>query len=99
EFSGNKLGKASPPPLLTAGQPATGDLIGVADITAGANATVGYSGNNSPGTLTMSDGTHTANIALLGNYLASTLTASSNGLGGMSLPAAPVLDGQFSNQV
>jgi hypothetical protein len=40
----------------------------MADITAGVNATITYSGNNSPGTLTVSDGTHTANIALQGNY-------------------------------
>ena len=32
--------------------------------------------------LTVTDGTHTANIALLGNYLASTFVASSDGHGG-----------------
>jgi hypothetical protein len=46
-----------------AGQLATGDIIDLSDITAGANATIGLSGNNSPGTLTVSDGTHTASIA------------------------------------
>jgi hypothetical protein len=34
------------------------------------------------GTLHVTDGTHTANIALLGNYLASTFVASSDGHGG-----------------
>ena len=53
----------------------------MADITAGANATIGYSGNNSPGTLTVSDGTHTASIALLGNYSLANFTASSDGGG------------------
>ena len=50
------------------GQLANGNIIDLADITAGANATISYSGNNSPGTLTVSDGTHTANIALAGDY-------------------------------
>ena len=48
------------------GQLANGNIIDLADITAGANATLSYSGNNSAGTLTVSDGTHTANIALDG---------------------------------
>ncbi len=44
-----------------------------------------YSGNSSGGTVTVTDGTHTANIALLGNYLASTFVASSDGHGGTSI--------------
>jgi hypothetical protein len=35
--------------------------------------------------LSVTDGTHSANIALLGNYLASTFVASSDGHGGSSL--------------
>jgi hypothetical protein len=49
-----------------------------------------YVGNSSGGTLTVTDGTHTANIALLGNYLASTFVASSDGHGGTSI-VDPVL--------
>ena len=64
------------------GQLAIGDVIDLADITAGANATITYSGNNWPGTLTVSDGTHTANIALQGNYSLANFTASSDGHGG-----------------
>ena len=45
------------------GQLAIRDVIDLADITAGANAKIAYSGKNSPGTLTVSDGTHTASIA------------------------------------
>ena len=56
-----------------AGQLAIGNVIDLADITAGANATITYSGNNSPGTLTVSDGTHTANIALYGQLFAGKL--------------------------
>jgi serralysin len=44
-----------------------------------------YSGNSSGGTLSVTDGTHTTNIALLGNYLASTFVASSDGHGGTSI--------------
>ncbi len=44
-----------------------------------------YVGNSSGGTLTVTDGTHAANIALLGNYLASTFVASSDGHGGTAI--------------
>jgi serralysin len=72
------------------GQLASGDLLDFADITAGASATIGYSGNNSPGTLTVSDGTHTAKVALLGNYMASSFVASSDGHGGTLIHDPPV---------
>jgi hypothetical protein len=41
-----------------------------------------FSGNISGGTLTVTDGSHTAKIALLGNYMASTFVAQSDGHGG-----------------
>jgi hypothetical protein len=41
------------------------------------------------GTLSVTDGTHTANIALLGNYLASTFAVSSDGYGGTSITILP----------
>ena len=65
-------------------------MIDLADVTAGANATIAYSGNNSPGTLTVSDGTHTASIALLGNYSLANFTASSDGHGGTSVIDPPL---------
>jgi hypothetical protein len=68
-----------------AGQLATGDVIDLLDINAGANATVGYSGGNSPGTLSVSDGMHTARIELLGNYMASSFVVSSDGHGGTAV--------------
>ncbi len=71
------------------GQLAIGDVIDLADITAGASAKISYSGNNSPGTLTVSDGTHTASIALLGNYSLANFTASSDGHGGTSVVDPP----------
>jgi hypothetical protein len=75
------------------GQLAIGDVIDLADVTAGANATISYSGNNSPGTLTVSDGTHVASIALLGNYSLANFTASSDGHGGTSVVDPPLAGG------
>jgi Bacterial Ig-like domain len=74
-----------------AGQLVIGDVIDLADITAGASAKISYSGNNSPGTLTVSDGTHTASIALEGNYSLANFTASSDGHGGTAVVDPPAL--------
>jgi hypothetical protein len=76
-----------------AGQLAIGDVIDLADITAGANATITYSGKDSSGTLTVSDGTHTANIALEGNYSLANFTAYSDGHGGTSVIDPPTYVG------
>ena len=73
------------------GQLAIGDVIDLADITAGANATIGYTGNNSPGTLTVSDGTHTASIGFLGDYSLANFTASNDGHGGTSVVDPPIV--------
>jgi hypothetical protein len=66
------------------------DAIDLADIGFGAGSTLGYSGNadNSGGTLSVGDGTHTANIALLGSYMASSFAAASGGHGGTMISAA-----------
>jgi hypothetical protein len=80
-----------------AGQLAIGDVIDFADITAGASAKLSYSGNNSPGTLTVSDGTHTASVALLGNYSLASFTASSDGHGGTSVVDPPLLGNGSAN--
>ena len=47
------------------------DVLDLADIAFGSNTTLGYAANsnNTGGTLTASDGTHTANIELLGQYI------------------------------
>ena len=44
-----------------------------------------YSGTASGGTLTVTDGSHTANIALLGDYMASTFVTSSDSHGGTNV--------------
>jgi hypothetical protein len=61
------------------------DALDLTDIGFANVGTPAYSGNSSGGTLTVSDGAHTANIALLGNYLASTFVASSDGHGGTNI--------------
>ena len=66
------------------------DTIDFADINFTKVQTPSYSGNSSGGTLTVTDGTHSANIALLGNYLASSFVTSSDGHGGTNI-VDPVL--------
>ena len=48
-----------------------------------------FSGNAKSGVLTVSDGTHTARIALTGNYTGVTFTAASDGHGGVSVVDTP----------
>jgi hypothetical protein len=65
------------------------DRLDLADIGFGAKTTLGYSANgNGGGTLTVSDAGHIAKIALLGNYMASSFAAASDGHGGTFLEAA-----------
>jgi hypothetical protein len=61
------------------------DAIKFADIDPTKVQAPSYSGDTSGGTLSVTDGVRTANIALLGNYLASTFVASSDGHGGTNV--------------
>ena len=61
------------------------DTIDFADIDPTKVQRPTYSGTASGGTLTVTDGSHTANIALLGNYIASTFVTSSDGHGGTNV--------------
>ena len=60
------------------------DVFDVADLAFGSSATLGYAtnSNDTGGTLTASDGTHTANIALLGQYTAASFEMSADAFGG-----------------
>jgi hypothetical protein len=60
------------------------DSIDLLGIRFNANTTLGYSENigASGGMLSVTDGTHTAKVALLGNYMASSFAAASDGHGG-----------------
>ena len=60
------------------------DLRDVGFVSAGEAS---FSGTTQSGILTVSDGTHTARIALIGNYTGSTFVASSDGAGGVTVVA------------
>ena len=66
------------------------DAIDFADLNFGTIGAPNFAGTSSAGTLTVTDGSHTANIALLGNYLASTFVASSDGHGGTLVVDPPL---------
>jgi hypothetical protein len=66
-----------------------GDTLDLASLAYGPNMTVGFSGTAAGGTLSVGNGTQAANIALLGNYLASTFTLSSDGRGGTAVVDPP----------
>jgi hypothetical protein len=63
---------------------ATGDSLNLADIVFGANTTLGFSENSAGtgGTLTVSDGMHTANLNLLGQYSAAGFAGAADQNGG-----------------
>src|SRR5262249_60243407 len=61
------------------------DTLDLRDISFATIQSPAYSGTSTGGTLTVSDGKHTAQIALQGNYLASTFVASSDGHGGTNV--------------
>jgi hypothetical protein len=71
---------------------AAGDAIDLADIAFGSNDTLAYTANaaGTGGTLTVSDGMHTANLALLGNYMASSFVAARDGHGGTLITDPPL---------
>jgi len=56
---------------------------------------LGYSGDTSSGILTVTDGTNTAQIHLLGQYVAGNFTAQTDGNGGTLITDPPVV-GQYS---
>jgi hypothetical protein len=75
---------------------ATGNSLDLSDIGFGAGLTLGYAPNsgNTGGVLTVNDGVHTANIALLGQYAASSFVAASDGHGGTLITDPPALTAQ-----
>ena len=69
------------------------DTLDFADIDPTKVRPPSFSGDSTGGTLTVSDGAHSASIALLGNYMASVFVASSDGHGGTSVVDPPALSG------
>ena len=74
------------------------DQIDLTDIGYTANTTLGYAANNgnSGGALTVGNGINTANIALLGNYMAASFVTSSDGHGGTLVSEAAQMSAQTS---
>jgi hypothetical protein len=66
--------------LSTSPGGSTLDLADISFISGTTKAT--YSGTTASGTLTVTDGTHTAKISLIGNYLGHTFTTTNDGHGG-----------------
>jgi hypothetical protein len=62
-----------------------GNSIDLRDIAFGGSTTASFSGTTVAGVLTVSDGTHTANIKLAGNFLKSSFTLSGDGQGGTTV--------------
>ena len=78
------------------------NVIDLPGIAFDAQTTLGYSANNNQtgGTLSLADGTHSVNIALLGNYMASCFAAESDNHGGTMVVAEasqPSDQSQLSN--
>jgi hypothetical protein len=67
------------------------DALDLADVSYGANTTATFSGNINGGTLTVTDGAHAAHISLLGDYLKSGWTLSSDGHGGTVVVDPPTI--------
>ncbi len=78
-FSGTVAG------LATASQ-----VVDFADINVATLQALGYTGNTQSGTLTVTDGTHTAHLALLGNYTVADFHAGNDGSGGTLVIDPPV---------
>jgi autotransporter passenger strand-loop-strand repeat protein len=76
-----------------AGFNAPSEKLDLADITFGPQTTVAFSeaSNGTSGTLTVSDGVHTANVTLLGQYTTQNFTTTSDGHGGTLVTDPPTL--------
>ena len=61
------------------------DTLDLANVSYGPNTTASFSGNATGGTLTVTDGSQSAHIALVGDYLTSGWTLSSDGQGGTAV--------------
>jgi hypothetical protein len=70
-----------------------GNSIDLADIAYQGNASPAYTpnGGNTGGTLKVTEGASMINIALLGNYLANSFVASSDGHGGTLVTDPPTM--------
>ena len=73
------------------------DALDLTDVSYGSSTTATFSGNATGGTLTVTNGTETAHIALVGDYLTSGWTLSSDGHGGTVVVDPPLSGSVFPN--
>jgi autotransporter passenger strand-loop-strand repeat protein len=74
-----------------AGLANSAQVVDLVDINFAALQTVAFSGaSSSGGILTVSDGTHVAQLNLIGNYLAATFTSANDGAGGTLITDPPI---------
>jgi hypothetical protein len=68
------------------------DALDLRDISSSANTMLGFveAPSNTSGTLTVTDGTHTANLLLLGQYVTANFNFHSDGAGGVIVNDPPV---------
>ena len=68
-----------------------GDFLDLKDIAFGSSTSMGFveAGNNLSGTLTVTDGSHTAHITLLGNYVPGQFASASDGQSGTVITDPP----------
>jgi hypothetical protein len=76
--------------LSTSSGGSTLDLLDISFVSGTTKAT--FSGTSTSGTLTVTDGTHTAKISLIGNYLGHSFTTASDGHGGTTV-SDPAMSG------
>jgi len=79
-------------PVIGFGSPAgVTEEIDLLDISFGPGTTETYAGGTTSGTLMVTDGTHTANLALLGQYSTANFSLSSDGHGGTIVTDPPLV--------
>jgi hypothetical protein len=78
-----------------------GDNLDLRDIAFGSNTNLSFTeaSNNLSGTLTVTDSVHTANLALLGQYIAAEFSIASDGHGGTIVTDPPAAAMTEQNQI
>jgi autotransporter passenger strand-loop-strand repeat protein len=77
-----------------AGFDSPAETIDLTTVTFGSATTLGYTGNSLSGTLTVTDGTHTARLAMLGQYTAASFHLIDDTHGGTLVFDPPVSSGE-----
>ena len=76
-------------PYASTRVPKGAETIDLTTVAFGSSTTLGYTGNTLSGTLTVTDGSNTARLVMLGNYIAANFHLADDGNGGVgcSIPS------------